>query len=154
MPNEISAFFAFESTIILEEKRLADGFVLKLPLTGAPEDRTERVLRALLKDKSQVLRLMLLLLSLDGRSDPGGLIVGPGRTNGGNWASQGMIPLFECMIRALARDQRRLDDLNHLIQDLRSHPDTKDLLPDRIDEIWEPIWEARKMIGGDEHDKT
>jgi len=152
--NEISAFFAFESTIILEEKRLADGFVLKLPLTGAPEDRTERVLRALLKDKSQVLRLMLLLLSLDGRSDPEGLIVRPGRTNGGNWASQGMIPLFECMIRALARDQRRLDDLNHLIQDLRSHPDTKDLLPDRIDEIWEPIWEARKMIGGDEHDKT
>ncbi|NPV63616.1 MAG: hypothetical protein HPY61_13510 [Methanotrichaceae archaeon] len=146
--KEISAFFAFESTIILENKRLADGFVLKLPLKGAPEDRNERILRAMLKDKSQVLRLMLLLLSLDGRSNPESTIgIMTGQANGGKWTSPGMVPLFECMIRALARDKRRLDDLNHLIQDLKSHPDTKDLLPDGIDEIWEPIWEARKIIG-------
>ena len=57
------------------------------------------------------------------------------------------------MVRALASDQRRLDDLNSLIQDLKGHPETRELLPDDLDEIWEPIWEARKIIGGKGNEK-
>ena len=153
LDREISAFFAFEVTIKSGSKSLVEGFVLKLPLKGAPIDRYERILRALLKDKSQVLRLMLLLLSLDGRSNSGGSRdPRPGESQ--QWIFPGVVPLFERMVRALAGDQRRLDDLNSLIQDLKSHPETKDLLPDGLDEIWEPIWEARKMVGGKSHEKT
>lgn len=149
LDREISAFFAFDVIIKSGGKSLIEGFVLKLPLEGAPIDRNERILRALLKDKSQVLRLMLLLLSFDGRSNPVNIIKkGSGQGESQPWASPGMVPLFECLVRALAWDQRRLDDLNNLIQDLKSHPKTKDLLPDGLDEIWGPIWEARKMKGG------
>ncbi|MDF0591545.1 phospholipase D family protein [Candidatus Methanocrinis natronophilus] len=154
LDREISAFFAFDVSIKSGGKSLIEGFVLKLPLKGAPADRNERILRALLKDKNQVLRLMLLLLSLDGRSNSGDLINwGPSQKGGRPWASPGMMPLFECMVRALASDQQRLDDLNNLIQDLKGHLETIDLLPDGLDEIWEPIWEARKMIEGKGYEK-
>lgn len=147
--REISAFFAFNVNIKSGGKSLSEGFVLKLPLIGAPTDRNERLLRALLKDKSQVLRLMLLLLSLDEGSEPG-ILIRPetGQEGSRSWASPGMVPLFESMVRALASDQHRLDELNNLIQDLRGHQETRDLLPDGLDEIWDPIWEAKKLIGG------
>ncbi|MDD3564055.1 MAG: phospholipase D family protein [Methanothrix sp.] len=154
LDREISAFFAFDVTIKSGGKSLIEGFVLKLPLKGAPADRNERILRALLKDKNQVLKLLLLILSLDGRSDSGNIIKGgTSQERGRPWASSGMVPLFECMVRALASDQRRLDDLNSLIQDLKGHPETRELLPDDLDEIWEPIWEARKIIGGKGNEK-
>ena len=155
LDREISAFFAFDVTIKSGNKSLVEGFVLKLPLKGAPVDRNERILRALLKEPSQVIRLMLLLLSLDERSNPGSIIKwGQGQGESRTWMSQGMVPLFECMVRALAWDPRRLDDLNSLIQDLKGHPETRDLLPEGLDEIWGPIWEARKMIGGKGYEKV
>jgi len=155
---EISAFFAFDVTVRSGSKSLTEGFVLKLPLEGAPADRNERILRAMLKDKSQVLRLMLLLLSLDRGSDPAGILTGElGVGELGKWrpgAPPGILPLFECMVRAMARDPRRLDDLNSLIQDLKGHPETRELLPDDLDEIWGPIWEARKMMSGEGHEEN
>jgi hypothetical protein len=98
---------------------------------------------------------MLLLLSLERGSNPADII--NGESGLGKWrlgASAGMVPLFECMVRAMAGDPRRLDDLNNLIQDLKGHSETKDLLPDGIDEIWGPIWEARKIMGGKSHEET
>lgn len=158
LDTEISAFFAFDVTVKSSGKSLTEGFVLKLHLEGAPADRNERILRAMLKDKSQVLRLMLLLLSLERGSDTEGIITGePGAGESWKWRPGeplGILPLFECMVRAMARDPRRLDDLNTLIQDLRGHPETSDLLPDGLEEIWEPIWEARKMMGGVGHEEN
>jgi hypothetical protein len=158
LDKDISAFFAFDVTVKSSGKSLTEGFVLKLRLEGAPIDRNERILRAMLKDKSQVLRLMMLLLSLERGSDPAGIITGESGT-GEAWKWRpgeplGILPLFECMVRAMARDPKRLDDLNSLIQDLKSHPETSDLLPDGLKEIWEPIWEARKMMSGVGHEEN
>ncbi len=158
LDKDISAFFAFDVTVKSSGKSLTEGFVLKLRLEGAPKDRNERILRAMLKDKSQVLRLMMLLLSLERGSDPAGIITGePGTGEAWKWRPGeplGILPLFECMVRAMAKDPRRLDDLNTLIQDLKGHPETSDLLPDGLEEIWEPIWEARKMMGGVGHEEN
>lgn len=159
---DISAFFAFDVAVRSGDRRLKEGFVLKISLEGAPLDRNERILRAMLKDKSQVLRLMLLLLSL---SSPTGNLAeeisdleqllsdrfGENRTKRHNIGSPPyLVPLFESMVRAMTRDPRSLDDLKSLIDDLRGHPETKDLLPEGIDEIWGPIWEARVRMGGDD----
>ena len=157
LDREISAFFAFDVTVRSSGKSRTEGFVLKLPLDGAPADRNERILRAMLKDKSQVLRLMLLLLSLERRSDLPGINDGSGLGDAWKWrpgGPPGIVPLFECMVRALTRDPQRIDDLNNLIQDLRGNPETQDLLPEGLDEIWKPIWEARKMIGGKPFEKA
>jgi hypothetical protein len=139
---EISAFFAFDVIVRSGGKRLEEGFVLKLHLEGAPDDRNERILRAILKDKSQVLRLMLLLLSLEKGYDLSGINDGTGFGDVWKWrpgAPPGIVPLFECMVSALTRDPQRIDDLNNLIQDLRGNPETRNLLPDGLDEIWVPI---------------
>jgi hypothetical protein len=156
--REISAFFAFDLTVRSGGKSLTEGFVLKLPLEGAPEDRYERILRDMLKDKSQVLRLMLLILSLERGSDPADILAeGSGFAEAWKWRTgepPGIVPLFECMVRAVARDPQRIDELNSLIQDLKGHLETRDLLPDGLDEIWGPIWEARKMMGGVVHEEN
>ena len=157
LDRDISAFFAFDVIVRFGGMSLAEGFVLKLPLEGAPEDRSERILQAMLKDKSQVLRMMLLILSLERESDPLG-VPSNGSGVGEIWKwgpgdPPGIVPLFECMVRAMARDPQRIDDLNSLIQDLKSYPEKGDILPDGFDEIWEPIWEARKMMGGVVHEK-
>lgn len=151
LDREISAFFAFDVTVRSSGKSRTEGFVLKLPLDGAPADRSKRILRAMLKDKSQVLRLMLLLLSLERGSDLPGINDGNGLGDAWKWrpgGPPGIVPLFECMVKALNRDPQRIDDLNNLIQDLRGNPETQDLLPEGLDEIWKPIWEAREMMGG------
>lgn len=154
---EISAFFAFDVIVRSDGKTLAEGFVLKLPLEGAPEDRYERILRDMLKDKSQVFRLMLLILSLERGSDPAGILAEElGFGKAWKWRTgepPGIVPLFECMVRAVARDPQRIDNLNSLIQDLKGHSETSNLLPDGLDEIWGPIWEARKMMGGVVHEE-
>jgi len=158
LDKDISAFFAFDVTVKSSGKSLTEGFVLKLRLEGAPKDRNERILRAMLKDKSQVLRLMMLILSLERGSDPADIITSePGAGEAWKWhtnGSPGILPLFECMVRAMAKDPRRLDDLNGLIQDLKGHPETCDLLPEGLEEIWVPIWEARKMMGGVGHEEN
>lgn len=155
LDKDISAFFAFDVIVKSRGKILTEGFVLKLPLEGAPKDRNERVLRAMLKDKSQVLRLMMLLLSSERGSDPAGFITGGPDTVGiREWHTDGPLPLFECMVRAMAKDSKRLDDLSSLIQDLKGHPETSDLLPDGLEEIWGPIWEARKMMGGVDYEES
>lgn len=156
LDREISAFFAFDVTVRSRGKSRTERFVLKLPLEGAPADRNERILRAMLKDKSQVLRLMLLLLSLERGSDLPGINDGNGLGDAWKWRSggpPGIVPLFECMVRALTRDLQRIDDLNNLIQDLSGNPETEELLPDGLDEIWKPIWEARKMMEGKPFEK-
>jgi hypothetical protein len=159
LDREISAFFAFNLKVRSGGKSLTEGFVLKLALEGeVPKDRYERILRAMLKDKNQVLRLMLLLLSLERGSDPSDIQFGEsGFGELWKWQqgpSPGIVPLFECMVRAIAKDPQRIDDLNNLIQDLKGHPETSDLLPDGLDEIWGPIWEARKMIGSSGHEEN
>ncbi len=58
----LTRFFAFEITVTVEGRVRRSGFVLNIPLSGLPEDRNERLLNAMLKNKAQVLRLILLLL--------------------------------------------------------------------------------------------
>jgi hypothetical protein len=60
--------------------------------------------------------------------------------------SHPIVPLFENMVKLLHRDPQRIDDLNNLISDLKSNPDTSNLLPKGLDEIWKPIWKARKNM--------
>ena len=146
---DISAFFAFDMTVTSGGMSLSEGFVLKLPLQDAP-DRRKCIMEEMLKDKSQVLRLMMLLLSLERGSDPTGTL--PGEWRGGDKGNgqpqllPGMVPLFENMVRTLNNNPQRIDDLNNLISDLKKNPETNKLLPEGLSEIWEPIWEARMMM--------
>jgi len=156
--EEISAFFAFDLTVNSNDMSLREGFVLKLPLVGAPADRIEHIIRGLLENESQVLKLMMICLILDREPGPGGYPpVPPKEVNVGNGhlkSHHAIVPLFESMVRALSRDPQRIDDLNNLIQNLKNNDDILKLLPKGLDEIWGPIWEARlnmKVAGHEEN---
>jgi hypothetical protein len=134
----LTAFLAME----LRDDESATRFVLRAELLDAPIDRRTRLLRILLGDASRFLRYLLLLLAdeagsfdLPTATDPSG---GDGRGWDRGWATE--IPLLETMLRALARDPDRLEQVQRLIQELRSDEEGEKLLPPGLDAIWAPIW--------------
>ena len=54
--------------------------------------------------------------------------------------------LLEAMLRALSRNSESLDQVDNLICDLRQSPEGRALLPEGLDEIWEPIRTVRQQI--------
>jgi len=139
----LTSFFVFEVESV--DLKIRRQFVLNIPLTGAPENRHEAILRDLLSDRDRVLRFMLLLLLDTGARDLGKLIDTEG--NGENTFSfvHSLFgaTLFESLVRALDRDPERLEHVAQVIVDLQQTNEGKKLLPEDLDAIWEPIWAVR-----------
>lgn len=142
----ITSFIAFHlrtgSGNKVEEKR----FVLRLPIRGAPPDRRERILKQLLTNADQVMRLLLLLLSDEGLSAHDFIKPGQGSGTGMVFGALGGSTLLEAMLRALHRNPESLDHVENLIQDLRHTSEGQTLLPPDLDQIWEPIRRARREM--------
>ena len=58
------------------------------------------------------------------------------------------LPLLEALLRTLARDPERLDQVQRLIEDLRADTQADTLLPPELVEIWEPIWATAEGMRG------
>jgi hypothetical protein len=68
---------------------------------------------------------------------------------GGKWAwawSASSTALFEPMVRALARDPAKIDEIGSIIEELAKTADGRSILPDGWQEVWEPIRAAREGI--------
>lgn len=61
----LTSFYAFRLTARRDATELTCGFVLNLPLTGAPADREGRILLGLLRNRDQLLRYLLMVLAGD-----------------------------------------------------------------------------------------
>ena len=146
LPTELlTAFFAFEITLRAEGRTASTVFVTRADLRGAPDDRRESLLRALLRDRGQVLRFLLLLLADSARSADSALAALSAFHGGGRRGTAGArseLPLLETMLKALDRDPDTLLEVERLIADLSAKPDGADLLPDGLLDIWEPIRHA------------
>lgn len=142
----LSSFLAFEVVVSVKEQTEACRFVLNLPLIGAPADRKERLLRSLLRDRDQVLRLLLLLLS-EGGIDASGLLK-PNPPGNGKAAHGvfGQTYLFESLMKALARSPQKLNDVESLFTDLCRSEQTRCLLPEGFEAVWAPVWAAHQAL--------
>jgi len=146
----LTAFFAFEVTLRSGTLRASRRFTMSVDLVGAPEDRADRLLRTFLKDRRQVLRLLLLILMDEGadvsafieaaRSDDKALP----RTFGG-WDEP---TLLEALLQSLSRHPHRVEQAERLIADLGRSTEGRQLLPKRLEEIWEPVWAVREGLRG------
>jgi hypothetical protein len=147
--EELSSLFGFSVEARQGARRREERFTLNLTLEGAPEDRRERVLRSVLRDRDRVLRYLLFLLAAgdpqqaappvipeDDATDSKPGLVGPTIE----------LPLFESLLQALKREPSRLDHVDRVINDLRKSPEGEALIPDGFLEIWEPIWTAREAL--------
>ncbi len=145
--DALTQFFAIDLRLGSGPSEKRARFVVNVPLEGAPEDRRDRVLRALLQNSEQVLRLIWLLLAAEDLSlqDWLGDSTGSGKGARGRSAAQGM-PVLETMLKVLDRNPGKLDELERLVADLRRTPEGAALLPPGFDDIWEPIWQTRQGL--------
>lgn len=143
----LTTFIAFQAAVRIGSRSLTDEFVLNLPSRGMPNDRQERMLRALLRDRGQVLRFLLLLLS-DGGLDARDLVRGASTEPGSGDATvtpMGVeVELLEEMLRALERDPAKIDRIERFVSDLRKTPEGQDLLPAGLESLLAPILEVRR----------
>lgn len=145
--EQLTTFVAFELELRREGRKHVSRFVLNVPLRGAPRGRHEAILRTLLRDKERLLRYLLFVLA-----DAEGIqslspadLAAIGRSGDGarsGW-SQLQFPLFEALVRTLARDPQKLSQIARLLDDLGDDGNLDELLPDGFREVWDPIWTAR-----------
>ncbi len=141
----LSSFFVIEFGVERAGKRRTATMVVNAALAGAPTDRMQRLLASLLRDRGELLRFLLMLLSDAGVSLPGGDSAAGDSV--WNWSgSAGSPTLLEPMIRALATDPARLDEIAGLVDELSRTAEGVSMLPDGWEEIWTPIWAARQEL--------
>ena len=141
----LTAFFAFRVDVAHAGKRQSSRFVLNLPLEGSPEDRRERLLRYLLQDRNQVLRLLLLILAdVEGDAFSEAAVRRLFVEDAANGGFLYSAALLEPLLRALASNPDRLDEVARLIADLDTTPEGQALLPEGLHRVWDPIWSARE----------
>lgn len=136
----LTTFFAVELSLRRQGCHAVCQRVLNLPLSGAPDDRPQRVLRDLLQTPEQLLRLLWLLLGHDA-PDAADFVEGLGVADGSSgWrAGPGGFPLLERLLETLARDPRSLDEVRRLLEDLEKTPEGRELVPDALRAIWPAI---------------
>lgn len=140
----ITSFFAFQLEAETQDGLVTTRIVSNARLAGAPADRAERLLLEQLKTKGDVLRYLLFLLADLGdesASDFAAVLANGSEGAGVDWMPH--VPLFESMVKALARHPEALTPIHRLITDLRKTQEGAALLPDGIDKVWPLIWEAR-----------
>jgi hypothetical protein len=152
----LTSFFAFSLNAKDEGQSLTTRFAVTTKLIGAPDNRRERVLRSILANGEELLRLILLLLSA-GES---------GRTPGVDTLVQQMehsgVPnhgffhphMLESLVRTLAHRPERLNEIGDLVADLRADPDSATLIPKDFESIWEPIWATHQRMQAENADET
>lgn len=144
----LTAFFAFEVSLRQGSQHVRQRFAVTAELVGAPENRRERLLRSLLKDRSRVLRLLFLIL-IDEGADVSAFIQAARQddsASAGPFGGWDQAALLEALLRSLSRNPERIDQAARLIADLRSTPEGEDLLPKDLNEIWEAVWAAREAL--------
>jgi hypothetical protein len=144
--EELSSLFAFSIEATDGSRKKEERFTLNLSLEGAPEDRHDRVLRYVLRDRDRVLRFVLFILADGDPRQAAGLLASgdQGGDGGGENSFVLDFPLFESLLRALDREPAKLDHVARLIEDLRKTPEGEALIPEGFAEIWDPIWAARE----------
>lgn len=140
----LTSFFVFTATAKRDGEERHIEFVVNAELIGAPEDRRQRILASLLKNREELLRFLLMLLSGMGESGQ----LAQAALGGGKWAWawSESTALFEPMVRALARDPNKIDEIGSIMEELAKTADGRSILPEGWQEIWEPIRNAREAI--------
>ena len=97
-----------------------------------------------LKDRSAFMRLLALLLALEGGD--GVFQFDPAGASAAGWAEDGS-GLFETLVRAIGVEHGGLADVRRIIEyvrdaDGRRPEGAPSVLPDGFDDLWESVWTA------------
>lgn len=137
--------------IRVEDARgVALSTVVAAALHGDLEGRKDAVIARQLADRAAFMKLLALLLALEGgdgvfQFDAAGAL-------GAGWAEDGS-GLFETLVRAVGAEHGGLADVRRIIEhvraaDRRRPPDVPSVLPHGFDELWEQVWKAHSIRSG------
>jgi hypothetical protein len=134
----LTPFFAVRIASVSDLGPPAD-FLINAELVGAPDDRTDRVLRDLLRNPADLIRFLLLLLGNLGDPDQR-MQEATGQGAFGAWGTLGASEaLLEPLVRAFSRDPDRLREIAKVMTKLSKTSDGAEILPPGWAAIWQPI---------------
>ena len=137
--SSVTGLIAFE--LKTNHPDVTARFVLNLPITGVPEERTSAILQTVISNQDGFLRYLLLLLGDDKVS---GLDAGSGsgfaRWLAARLASGEDIPLLEELTRTYSRHPERLAEISGLVREL-SREGRNAVIPEDFLKLW-AVFEA------------
>lgn len=135
---------------ITDERDVSRSTVVAAALDGDVDGRRDAVIARQLADRSAFMKLLALLLALEGdgtmfQFDSAGAL-------GAGWAEDGS-GLFETLVRAIGAKHGALADVQRIVShvrkaDSRRPAGASSVLPHGFDELWESVWEAHTHISG------
>jgi hypothetical protein len=144
----LTSFFAFSIALEQDGVALEAEFVLNARLAGCPADRDQRILASLFQGPTQVMHFLRLLLS----NDPEELLANEAERATRDGAGMGSRvfqgALLERLLRALHGNPAQLDSVDRFIEELSGTQTGQPLVDPRFRQLWEPIYAARKALGG------
>lgn len=139
--TDITPFLVIRVT---DRRGVTASTVVTAALRGDIPGRQDAVIARQLADRSAFMRLLALLLALDGGAgtfhfDPAGALAA-------GWGEDGS-GLFETLVRAIGVEHDGLADVKRIIEHVRAAErcrpkDALPVLPEGFDELWESVWSA------------
>jgi hypothetical protein len=141
--QQLTAFLCVELAAGEGEDRRVVRFALAVPLEGAPSDRLDQVLAAILAEPGQFLRFLTFLLQDDGAETVAADLIRPVDHGGAaERRPHPYMPLLEDLLRVASRSPERLREVHRLVEDLRKTPLGRKVLPQGFEEVWGAVWAA------------
>ena len=148
--ESLTSFFAFHVKATVGKSSHEVRFVLNLPVKGMPPDRSERMLRVILHNRSQIWRMLFLLLA-NSSSD---ILMsfakviprGPGDETQEGFSSLGELALLEPLLKTLEQNPKSLERVARLVDDLCKTEGGSDLFPPGFLQVWAPIWQVAQQV--------
>jgi hypothetical protein len=146
--RNITPFVAVETVAGSGSTQVSIRMVLKADLNGDVGDRRALAMSEILRDSTDVLRYLALLLS-----DPSLDLCGTGsgdRDPEDDWQRRAGVydlVVLEPLMRASLRNDEALKRVANLIQELQEMQGGSKLLPEGFREIWDAVWEGRGPVG-------
>lgn len=146
----LTPFIAFEIKAKKEIVGALIQFVLRLPISGLPEQRDDYIFGAIISNRMQFLRYLRLLLAGEYEFQLPDLTYGDGKGRQDfdiDWEDLDL-PLLEDLVRALSRSPKeKIDRIAKIVEQLERTPDGKAIIPDEFYFLWDAIIKARSEIG-------
>jgi hypothetical protein len=129
---------------ITDDRGVTASTVVTAELRGDVAGRHDAVIAGQLADRAAFMRLLALLLAIEGGD---GLFSFESLSSGaGGWAEDGS-GLFETLVKAVGVEHDGLADVRRIVEHLREGESSRadgapSLLPDGFDALWESVWAA------------
>lgn len=145
--KDLTPFVAVTTTLVRDGRAVERSCLIKASLRGAPGSRGRTVLRSLLSNQQDLLRLLALLLD-DPSLDLGLQVTATDPDSDGSTEFRPVfddLVLLEPLVRAAARNDDGLGRVARLFDDLADDSGEVPYLTDDIRRLWQTVREAQEV---------